>query len=69
VEALPRSRWKRMGEGAGGRGGRGRGQGGHLEVLKWARERHCPWDRRTREQAEEYGHVEVLRWAQEHGAP
>ena len=21
--------------------------GGHLEVLRWAREHHCPWDERT----------------------
>jgi hypothetical protein len=24
-----------------------RGEGGHLEVLKWARENSCPWDGRT----------------------
>jgi hypothetical protein len=23
---------------------RERGEGGHLEVLKWARENGCPWD-------------------------
>jgi hypothetical protein len=43
--------------------------GGHLEVLQWAREHHCPWDRRTRQYAQQGGHLVVLRWAQEHGAP
>jgi hypothetical protein len=25
--------------------------GGHLEVLKWARENGCPWSKRTRKSA------------------
>ena len=34
-------------------------EGGHLEVLKWARENGCPWDEETRElAAEELGYVE-----------
>ena len=32
--------------------------GGHLEVLKWARENDCPWDEDTREIAAEMGYVE-----------
>jgi len=47
--------------------------GGHLAVLKWAREHGCPWDERTCWYAVHSlalpGHMEVLRWAREHGAP
>jgi len=32
-------------------------EGGHLEVLRWAREYGCPWDTRTCAAAEESGHV------------
>jgi len=41
--------------------------GGHLEVLRWAREHHCPWDSDTCFFAAQGGHLEVLRWAREHG--
>ena len=44
-------------------------EGGHLEVLKWAGEHHCPWDAETRQRAEEQGHLELLQWAVEHSAP
>jgi hypothetical protein len=44
-------------------------QGGHLEVLNWAREHHCPWDAGTRQIAEASRHLELLQWAVEHGAP
>jgi len=43
--------------------------GGHLEVLKWARAHHCPWDAEVRQTAEREGHLELLQWAVEHGAP
>jgi hypothetical protein len=43
--------------------------GGYLEVLKWARERNCPWDAETRRRAADGGHLEVLRWLDEQGAP
>jgi hypothetical protein len=42
--------------------------GGHLDVLKWAQERHCPcmWDENTCVKAAEGGHLDVLKWAREH---
>jgi len=44
-------------------------KGGHLEVLKWARENGCPWDEWTCAYAAEGGHLEVLKWARENGCP
>jgi len=44
-------------------------EGGHLEVLKWARENDCPWDKRTCAHAAKGGHLEVLKWARENGCP
>ena len=41
-------------------------QGGHLQVLRWAREQGCPWDFTTCLSAAAGGHLEVLRWAREH---
>jgi len=43
--------------------------GGHLAVLRWAREHECEWDLRTCRAAAEGGHLEVLRWAWENGCP
>ena len=37
--------------------------GGHLEVLKWARENGCPWNVSTCANAARGGHLEVLKWA------
>jgi hypothetical protein len=34
-------------------------EGGHLEVLKWARENGCPWDEDTRRIAASKGYVEA----------
>ena len=34
-------------------------KGGHLEVLKWARDNVCPWDEDTREIAARKGYVET----------
>jgi hypothetical protein len=48
---------------------RERGEGGHLEMLKWARENGCPWDEQTCYSAASGGHIEVLRWARENGCP
>ena len=42
-------------------------QGGHLEVLMWARANDCPWDEGTCWKAAEHGHLEVLQWARENG--
>jgi hypothetical protein len=36
-------------------------EGGHLKVLKWARENDCPWDENTCFQAAFGGHLEILR--------
>jgi hypothetical protein len=43
--------------------------GGHLEVLKWARENDCPWDELTCVSAAKHGHLEVLQWARTNGCP
>jgi hypothetical protein len=43
--------------------------GGHLHVLKWAREHDCPWNTDTCYYAVEGGHLHVLKWAREHGCP
>ena len=44
--------------------------GGHLEVLKWARAKDCPWwNEYTCAWATEYGQLEVLEWARENGCP
>ena len=40
-----------------------------MEVLKWARERSCPWDETTCEYAADNDELGVLRWAIEHGCP
>jgi hypothetical protein len=46
-------------------------EAGHLEVLKWAREHHCPWDEFTCtcESAASNGHLETLQWVREHHCP
>ena len=44
-------------------------KGGHLEILKWARENDCPWDWRTCAYAAKYGHLEILKWARENDCP
>jgi hypothetical protein len=38
-------------------------KGGHFSVLKWAREKNCPWDKNTCSSAAEGGHFEALRAA------
>ena len=46
-------------------------KGGHLEMLKWAREQDppCFWDWKTCAAAAEGGQLEVLRWAREQTPP
>jgi hypothetical protein len=44
-------------------------RGGHLEVLKWAREHGALWDEGVYHNAAKGGHLEVLQWAWEHGLP
>ena len=43
--------------------------GGHLDVLKWARENGCEWDSWTCAYAAQNGHFDVLKWARENGCP
>ena len=43
--------------------------GGHLDVLKWARENGCPWDSRTVTLAMSFSNENVLDWARENGCP
>ena len=43
--------------------------GGHLKVLRFARENRCPWDEWTCARAAEGGHLEVLQWAHQNGCP
>jgi len=43
--------------------------GGHLDVLKWAREHHSPWNGVTCACAFNRGHMDVLMWAREHDCP
>ncbi len=38
--------------------------GGHLEVLQWARSQECPWNEWTCQYAARGGHLEVLQWGQ-----
>ena len=42
-------------------------ENGHLEVLKWARAKGCPWDDNTCAWAALNGHFEVLEWAEANG--
>jgi len=44
-------------------------KGGHLEVLKWARENDCPWDAKTCAWAARGGHLETLKWARDERLP
>ena len=44
-------------------------QGGHLEVMQWARANGCPWDSLTCAYAAEGGYLEVLQWARANGCP
>ena len=39
------------------------------QVLKWAREKGCPWNSLTCSRAAKGGHLEVLKWARENGCP
>jgi hypothetical protein len=50
-----------------GRAGR-RPRGGHLEVLRWARQQGCPWGALTCSAAAR-GHLAVLQWARQQGCP
>ena len=43
--------------------------GGHLDVLKWARENGCSWDEDTCSGAAFGGHLETLKWARATDCP
>ena len=43
--------------------------GGHLAVLKWARDHDCPWNAGTCTAAARFGHLDMLKWAREHHCP
>ena len=43
-------------------------ESGHLAVLQWVRERHCPWNWVTPANAAASGHLEVLQWVRENDA-
>ena len=42
-------------------------EGGHLELLQWARAQGCPWRQRTVTCAIASGHVGMLEWMMAHG--
>ena len=44
-------------------------EGGHLECLKYAHEKGCPWDAKTCSEAAQRGHLECLKYAHEKGCP
>jgi len=44
-------------------------EGGHLAVLRRAREQSCPWDERTCQLAAEGGHLEVLKYVRAQSPP
>jgi len=47
----------------------GAAQGGHLELLQWARAQNAPWDKWTCMWAARGGHLALLQWARAQGAP
>jgi hypothetical protein len=44
-------------------------EGGHLEVLKWARDNGCPWGSDTCLYAAENGHLDILQYLWANGCP
>ena len=42
---------------------------GHLNILQYARENGCPWNKETCANAARYDHLNILQWAREHGCP
>ena len=45
----------------------GAAQGGHMRVVKWARENGFKWDMYALEAAAAHGHLEVIQYLREHG--
>ncbi|CAB9515262.1 ankyrin repeat protein [Seminavis robusta] len=44
-------------------------KGGHLDILKYAHENGCPWDKSTCSSAARGGHLEILKFARDNGCP
>lgn len=42
---------------------------GHLAVLKWLRERECPWDEKVAAEAAVRGHIHILEYALDNNVP
>jgi uncharacterized protein YabN with tetrapyrrole methylase and pyrophosphatase domain len=42
-------------------------KGGHLEVLQWAHENGCPWDKDTCLHAVKNGHLDILQYLRANG--
>ena len=42
---------------------------GHLELLKWARNKKCPWSVRACKLAAKNGHLEVLKYLHDNNCP
>ena len=47
----------------------GAAEGGHLDMLQWARTNGAPWNASTCSGAARCGHLEVLQWARANGCP
>ena len=43
--------------------------GGHLGILKWARDNGCQWDSKTLREAVSMGNDDVVEWARATGCP
>ena len=44
-------------------------QGGHIHVLKWAREHGCAWDESTFSAAAKSGNIKLLQWLYDQNCP
>lgn len=44
-------------------------RGGQLDILKWLRQRNCPWDYDVCLGAASRGYIDIIKWAHENGCP
>ena len=42
---------------------------GHFTLLKWLRDKNCPWDKSTCYHAAINGHLEILKWVKQNNCP